>query len=303
MTEKERVSRKITLLSFWMTVSIVVYHCVFWQENGILTHHTLFVFADRIRGIFGTLALCFFFMKTGFLLFNGVRDKTYKELVLGRTQSLLIPFFVWNGIYLIRSMLRKGYFPIENFAELLVSFTLDPLDGPLWYVFCIWLFVFVTPIWKKAYKNTVVSALVYIGLILFSQVFSESVYGIPAFEETTYLWWTERTFRYLPYYFLGGWIGYSKPSLVWENNWVKRNRFVIYALVIGAWVWLLLWKRNTWIVYQVLPLLMWALIDADWLKKDVKPVVNASFLIYALHAMLIREVSEWGKSGKCRMVL
>lgn len=297
MANKEMVSRKITVLSFLMTVAIVIYHCAIWYGDSILTHRMFFIAADTLRDILGSLALGFFFLKTGFLLFNGVRGKTFRGLILSRTKTLMIPFCAWNLLYILKIRLLDGWQPITCIRDLILRFTLEPMDGPLWYIFCIWLFVFVTPAMKKIYESVKASALLFVTLLLTSYVVTKSFDNGTALADLPYIWWLERTLRYLPYYFLGGWIGFSKPMLVWKDEWNRNVRLAAQILMLGAWLILAIWDDRgyfvTWIIYRVFPLLFWIAFDPAWIKKDLPYVFSTSFLIYAMHEMLLIEISSW----------
>ena len=91
-----RISKRISLLSFVMTLAIVVFHCQCQGDPTNFGKADAFLFHTLSNNIntFGMVAMSYFFAITGFLLFYNLDFQTYQAKIKKRLYSLLVPFLI-----------------------------------------------------------------------------------------------------------------------------------------------------------------------------------------------------------------
>lgn len=159
-------SQTIDWLRFPMAVAVVMLHyskTVFLEAEGALR----FLCILFQEGICRLAVPCFFFI-SGFLFFSKLEDKwdwgIWKGKMRKRAQTLLIPYLLWNiiaffafwlyaqvagsSISLLQHYLNEGgmrMFWSVNGGIPIGSQTY-PVDGPLWFIRDLIIFVLVTPL-------------------------------------------------------------------------------------------------------------------------------------------------------------
>ena len=105
----EQFRNKITAVQFLLSVGIVYQHTVWnYRENPILNAGQSFLFY--------LIETCvpFFFMISGYLFFRTYDKSKWKEKMLSRVRTLLIPYMVWNAIYTLFMVTLKRIGLISN---------------------------------------------------------------------------------------------------------------------------------------------------------------------------------------------
>ena len=98
-------SKKITVLSFIMSLGIVLYHIHTPSYFGLFPAQSaldkvcagISCVIDSLAGI----SVCYFFMCSSFLLYYNLTKWNITAKVRKRVKSLLIPFILWNLIGLV----------------------------------------------------------------------------------------------------------------------------------------------------------------------------------------------------------
>ena len=151
LTSEQIQSRTIALLRFPLIVAVVFIHCTL-EKN--LPHPSrlyldlVYVTHEQIAGI----AVPLFFFMSGFLFFYkcGFNRTVYGTKLRKRARTLLIPYLLWNVIYIVLFWTAQGLFP-QMFSgnaldirsctplELLQSlfFRPDgymPVNTPMWFI-------------------------------------------------------------------------------------------------------------------------------------------------------------------------
>lgn len=116
-----------------MTILIVVYH---------LAPH-LIELSDFYRGgylrpffeTFGPIALNYFFAVSAYKFY--VSEKSCGDKLKKRLTTLMVPYMAWNTIYISLYILQNG---LPNIRTIILGYTLTPFDGPLWYIFVLYIF-------------------------------------------------------------------------------------------------------------------------------------------------------------------
>ena len=158
----KRMSGAISWLRFPLIIFVILLHCSSVSKlegNHLFFYHALYPFSLWLGE---TGVPCFFFI-SGYLFFHS--SKTYKQKLLTRIHTLLIPYLLWNGIILglyimaftlgypqdihgkniseftffdyIRIFWDRGHYDQGNFV---------PLLCPLWYIRNLMIMCIISPI-------------------------------------------------------------------------------------------------------------------------------------------------------------
>lgn len=105
------------------------------------------------------LAIPTFFMISGFFLFKGYQVSKYLSKIVRRLKRLVVPYIMWNILFVIfylslahfvpRLSSRVTSFGLDSFSgafEKILSLTVAPIDGPLWFLRAIFLLAIFSPI-------------------------------------------------------------------------------------------------------------------------------------------------------------
>lgn len=105
------------------------------------------------------MAIPTLFMISGYLLFAGYDVSKYPSKVCRRVKRLALPYIAWNTLFVIiyfslakvipRLSARVDSFGLDSVSGSLskiVSFSVAPIDGPLWYLRTVFLLALVSPI-------------------------------------------------------------------------------------------------------------------------------------------------------------
>ena len=178
-------------------------------------------FADTLALYF--CLLCFFYLGIAFFL-----SETGRFNIKGRFKRLVAPYFLWNSLFLL-IYLMLGMFSSKvnhNLIELncnsfngclqrLFSINDSCVDGPMWYVRCVFVLYLLQPILKVLYKKITFRWLAIICVL--ATLMSES--------------WCS---RYYPMYgiasfVLGGYLAYHKIDMFGA---FRDKRYLLWPIAI-----------------------------------------------------------------------
>ena len=213
---------KMLVYSFCMTILIVIYHLV-PHLIDLIDFRGGYKYYRNFFELFGSIALNYFFAASAYKYF--VSCKTMKEKICNRLRTLLIPYFTWNTIYIFLYVLQNG---IPSVKTLILGYTINPFDGPLWYIFV--LFIFFILFGKKInYKNVRVfkGFIIMISVIfaLFHFCVVKELFNFP------YAYWLERTCRMIPPFLVGGYL--AREPKYNQYTYHGNKLLLISALVIS----------------------------------------------------------------------
>ena len=293
----KKSSRKITFFTFVFTIVIVVYHAKLDYLLEIDLVNNVAPWILRLHSCLATIAMSFFFMTSGFLLYYNVTPENIVDKLFRRVYSLLVPLTVWNLIYMpVILILEAGSFRIRGLLDVLYHFTFDSFNGPLWYLFAIFLLaVLAVPTVKLAFKNIRYFFLIVIIISTISiSVFSFNLLGMWGFsEEEHIIMWITRLCRYLPSYFLGSYLGlYNKKSIEFDLKGLKKTTIVFLLFIMFVYWYVGIYCPNIvrHIIITFYPFFIWLIIDNSLFENELIPWIKGSFMIYALHKMVIMGV-------------
>ena len=136
------ISKVIAFLRYPLIILVVFIHVPRIIGGGGVYDYISILMSGQISGI----AVPSFFMISGFLFFeNGFNRKTYLSKLKKRLYTLLIPYLIWNAVYILVVVvpnLTHFNYTVGNviacFWDCHYSFihssSHSPMDFPLWYV-------------------------------------------------------------------------------------------------------------------------------------------------------------------------
>lgn len=159
-------------------VLIVLHHSSF--AGTVLSQGCLFSLI-LIRDVAWTLPT--FFLLSGYLLFQNMNMAAWRGKIVRRTKRLLVPFFIWNAIFVSLFLIIKFLVPtvVSSFENgggqsviwslmKVLGLSLQPGDPPLWYIRTLMLYVLAAPLLILIFKVKVLSYVWIIVLVSFAIV-------------------------------------------------------------------------------------------------------------------------------------
>ena len=280
-------SKKITILMLVYTIIILLYHINYFKINTEYAFNTLIFNAFiNVLNEYSKVALSFFFLMTGFLFYWNIdygEDCTIQNQIIPkikrRTFSLLLPFVMWNVITLLFDVILNN--ASLRVIDIIIGFSVDPFDGPLWYIFAIILFTLFSPLvfWMKK-KNS--DNFLYVVIVVWLGTFLAGRYYMFIDTHLTYGYAFSRIIYYLPSYLLGMLIGMYDPELLNSTN----RECVIISRIIIAYSVISFALGHNGLLYFVLPILSFYSISNECsIDGKFKSLFDISFLIYAAHRL------------------
>ena len=111
-------------------------------------------------------ALPALFLVSGYLLFRNYSFENYPEKLLRRAKRLFVPYVVWNitfvGFFLVcksfvpRLAARVSSFGLDTLSgafSKILSLTVHPIDGPLWFLRTLFIFSIFSPLFFYIVKS------------------------------------------------------------------------------------------------------------------------------------------------------
>lgn len=114
---------------------------------------------------------------SGYFLYNKKKltSSTYKQILIKRVKSLIVPYLLWNLASLILNILGGNIlFHSKDIGDILILFikqtpSLGPINHPLWYLRDLFIFVLISPICyiigKSVFKHVLFLVLILLWLI------------------------------------------------------------------------------------------------------------------------------------------
>lgn len=272
----EKLNDKLIYCSFWMTIIIVIYHA---------SPH-LIEMSESLRGgyvgnffeILGPVALSYFFAISAYKFY--VSQRGYVDKLQKRVITLLLPYAVWNTLYIPLQMLQNG---LPRLKTIVMGYTFTPFDGPLWYIFVLYLFFILS---YQLDKRTLSRKLIYITLLIcvISAMFHYMI--ITDIFSFALDYWLERTIRMVPPFLFGAYCGKNSEKINWNYSRkihvigiVGAAITIIGATLLGdGFITTLLIYICTYCLWLAIP--YFKITEKSLLKQGV-------FFIYAIHEGVI----------------
>jgi len=279
------MSGRITTLGLLMVLMIVFYH----GGNGNLvpagdTDAQIMGIVDTITERLAELAMAYFFTVTAFLFYRNYKPGMYVSKVRSRTKSLLVPYLIWQAGFAAVFAVGGG-FSLKNFIPTVFLFQEWPPDGPLWYIYAIFVLALLAPVIylvvKRVKLGLIAMPIVMIVMFLlviapFSSVETYITYG-----------YLSNVAIYFPAYLIGAFLGCHEAEMNRRSKTAFFACMLLLVLIIGAIV-------PGYIIFGCRCLIPAILIFTfhDIRKIRISSIAGISFIIYAVHRLLVGAVAS-----------
>ena len=223
----------------------------------------------------GYFVISYFFAVTGFLLFYNLTYKSYTEKIKRRFFSLLIPYILWQIIPAVIGVLRGQYtFKLSDFLLSSFGMVRYPLNGPLWFVYAIFIMSLFSPILLFLFKNRKVGWCLILCITVFIQA-----NGYEHIPDSKYLF--PNIVYYLPSYLVGAFCG----MFIKDIKFIGLSKYILSICLLAFLLAGLLPTFLGSIIIKTMPFVLVFLFPFTGKLKD-KEIYNLTFLIYAFHGIL-----------------
>lgn len=296
------LTQSITTLRFPLSIGIVLLHTIIVGQsypNGITIEHGQYLLLDIVVYVsqreIGDIAVPLFFFISGFLFYyrTNFTFDTYKKKLKKRIRSLLIPYLIWNTLWLVFMYCCYLFIPtllastkdtfdnytIFNLIDGYVGYGNGPSLGPLWFIRdLMFINLFAYPLFYLIKRIDYI--LIPLLLILFTLKIGYETPFIGTRSWTMYVW--------------GAWFAINKKDLV-RILYTYRIWIILCFILIIIICPILNFNHITIIcisqvelIVGVFSLLLIAAIYAG--KKTISlsaKYANASFFIFVSHMFII----------------
>ena len=294
------VSNKIKVLNFIFTLLIVLYHfktsenynIVFASKIDKSIYDWYFILIERI----GFVAMTFFFIISGFLFYyniDTVKDTFTK--MKKRLKSLLLPYLTWTLIVIIFNVCAHRFMGVGTEVEINSIFSivkilfLTPIDGPLWYMLALLIFMLLSPILIKLKNKRMLSCVVY-GIVLLWHILTAYRF-IPSLNVLSDWWWFGNMIGYLPAYLLGSILALNCGDKILSEKYNTKVfrvcAIVILVCILSFTFTTKLFNNIANIAFIIEVVCIWLIIPSSIFKSKPKQYVKTSFIIYAMHQPIL----------------
>ena len=289
----KRISSNIKIFSFVVSCFMVLFHAGMYDNSNAINQFDrelseLINYDYKLLAFFG---LSFFFSVTGFLLFYGLNYRNYLKKIERRVHSLLIPYLIWQALVLIKDLCIGRRYEILDVLLRTFGLELWPLNGPLWYVYVVFLLaLLLSPVLLLMFsskRSAWISTFAMLILIRFlKQTSIEPVRIVVSYGLFS------RILTYLPAYMIGAYYG-----RFYEKNRMPES--MVYSLAVVLFAYLLDFKSSgffTDMVVMTLPMVL-IFIFPSIPKLENRKIYDYTFLIYALHHPFIVDLKGFIDEG------
>ena len=259
---------------------VMLYHCESPDNAFAVNSSDLWwnqFFTSLITGPLCLLCMSWFFAITGFLLFRNLSFQTLGGKLKSRVQTLLIPYLLWQVIFIIKSILQGNSWTLkEMFAQTFLLRLWPPL-GVFWYIYTVFLFALLSPILLVLFRNRKIAWLSVVVLIVLLYVYWDQLYIGNGKRH-----YTGNIKSFFPAYLIGAFYGHIYDDSTVRQKLKYSVGFLLVAAVFNGVVKQLLYHMTV----SVLPTLILFLLPVpEWSKN--RKLYRLNFLIYATHPSII----------------
>ncbi len=279
--------KKKEYISFVLSIFVLSIHSYFAQDIAsgsmiaVINHKVSYFFSRSIT----QFAVPMFFIMSGITYFKGYNNKKYPAKSKSRVFTLVIPYLIWNTIWMIWKVLTSSVFGGEPYPLTLINL----LEGvffygcndPFWFIFDLIIFSFLAPVVFLIIRNK------YIGIISIVCLSIVSLYGIHLPESVFYYPMS------IVFYMMGALVGYhffdfaagksSKPMQI--ASFVFLALYIIAKNITPQEIHINNYLTQT-IVYTLAAFSLWNVADAFIERVKPRAIYGRSFAVYAMHLPL-----------------
>lgn len=214
---------KVLILNIILTFIIVLLHSQPLNRIGISTDDNYPLVYGV--GVFAQVGVPMFFFISAMLFYKSISAMSkIKDKLRNRIRSLVIPYILWNvifvGIYwamthipFIASMMNMLPVP-SDVAGILLSI-INSKYTVLWFVKDLIVFCLMSPVFYVMLKSKVVMIVGILGLVVLNMSYSMEY---------------ESIWHWLPVYLLGAYVGYNKLYMITPPLKIIKEKLQLVAL-------------------------------------------------------------------------
>lgn len=285
-----KMRKRIILLNLIMACIIAVYH--FGNAElaplSAADQRASELVSDGIEMLAG-IAMSWFFMITGFLLFRGFTPEQYLPKLKRRFFTVFIAYLCWQLAFGCKGLI-SGELGLKRFIQTTFLLKVDPPDGPLWYMCAIFYLAILSPLFYPLVKNKKIGIITILLVLAGSRYITTTKYSpLAAIGQYGRV---KNVFLYLSAYFSGLYFGLHHE----ENDLKTVLKLLACTLVIGFTLDLAWDGTLRFTVLRIMPVLLlytFPVIENEHFCK----YASGSFLIYAMHA-----ATKWGRITRIRRI-
>lgn len=278
-----KISNKITLINYTMTLFVVCLHSLYLYSDKLLL-----IFYNYIRTL-GDMAVPTFFVISSFLLFRKGKNEPYINKIKKRVKSLIVPYFIWSTffylIYLsisnipVTSKFLNDNYVVFSIKGMISSIIFCKYIPQFWYIRLLFIIVilsfFIYYIMKKGYKI--------VPLIIIFILFSINYFfDFP----------TVNVFTWLPLFWLIAWITYFYEDKIYcffekENNLIGILTGVVTLIMAGVISRFDVYS-NIYYTWRIMsPIIIIFIFKNIHINFNIKWRHRQGFFIFTLHYFII----------------
>ena len=294
ITNEKFFWKKKEIVSFILSVFVFLIHDPSFRQYSN-TDGLVSVINEKasflLTGSFTYFAVAMFFILSGITFFKGYDNSKYLNKIKSRVFTLIIPYLLWNIIWMIFNIVCSYSFiskyfvssqPVSlTFTNILKGIFFYEHNIPFWYMFNLIIFSLAAPLIHLIIRNK------YIGIasIILLTVFAQFGIGIPStifVSQTTII-----------FYLIGAIIG--KHYFDFASR--KSNKCIQWLSIIFLLIFIVFKNLFTFpdflltAVFEVVLLTLsayafWNIIDIFVHKIKPRKIYSRSFAIYAMHVTI-----------------
>lgn len=287
--------RKKEFVSFILSILVLFIHISSidqYVNSGTLISVVNEKFVYTARDTIGRMAVPMFFILSGITFFKGYDNKKYVKKIKSRVYTLVIPYVLWNTIWMIfeavcsYSFLSQYFVGREPFvlsaSNIIKGIFFHGYNGPFWFVFNLIVFSLAAPLIYCLIRNK------YIGIVSVALLTVLGCFGIRIPSEVFF----DPTS--IVFYMIGAIIGkhYFGFTIKEPKKVVKYGAvvffvaYLIFSAVFYSQIVKLRFMFNV-VFFTLTAVAMWNITDLFFEKLKPRKIYTRSFAIYAIHVNIV----------------
>ena len=276
----KELSERIPVISFLMMIEVMLYHCETLDDilpTSAIDSWCSGAITDTVAA-FGPLCMSWFFAVTGFLLFRNLSFQNLRKKIQSRVHSLLIPYVLWQVIYIVKSILQGNSWTVYEMIAHIFFLRVWPPLGAFWYIYAVFLLSLLSPLFLFLFRNEKLGGISVFLLIACSCV----LVRLPLIPDRGRYYYVGSILTYFPAYITGSFFGHLQGN---SFTLSKLKHLVILLFVSRVFTGIIpsLFESATLAALSVGMILLMPV--PEWAKN--RKVYKLTFLILATHQSLI----------------
>lgn len=275
----QSVRKRIPILSFLFMLDVLLYHIGVADRTLAVSGADRWLYYFDVNAVKWMSGLCmsFFFGLTGFLLFYRLGFSNLGTKLKKRVMTLLVPYLLWQGIYLLKSILQGQGWPLDEIIRKVFLMEMWPPVGALWYLYAVFLLALLSPVLLILLRNRKLGFLAVLVLVMAVQYY----FRRPGMG-TRYV---GNMLMHLPAYLFGAYLGHFCDEMTDQDRFL----FLVSMIFFGIFLENVYPDFAVGILMETLPLsLLWLFPVRPWMEG--KGIYKLSFLMLATHQSVISAV-------------